>query len=41
MDRCVDRNAKRALKCRNLRRLAEDRNVWRRRIEETKAKVGL
>ena len=37
----VDRDSKRTLKCRNCRRLTEDRDVWRRRIEEVKAKVGL
>jgi hypothetical protein len=29
------------LKYRNWRRSEEDRDVWRRRIEETKAQVGL
>ena len=37
----VDRDAKRMLKCRNWRRSAEDRDAWRRRIEEAKARVGL
>jgi hypothetical protein len=29
------------LKCKEHRRSAEDRDAWRRRIEETKAQVGL
>lgn len=37
----LDRDGKRALKCRNGRRLAEDRDAWRWRIEEAKAQVGL
>jgi len=37
----VDRDAKRMLKCRNWRRLAEDRDAWRRRIEGAKAQFGL
>jgi len=37
----VDRDAKRMLKCRNWRRLAENRDAWRRRIEGTKAQFGL
>ena len=37
----ADTNAKRVLKCKNWRRSAEDRDVWRRRIEEAKAQVGL
>jgi hypothetical protein len=30
----MDRDVKRMLKCRNWRRSAEDKDVWRRRIEE-------
>jgi hypothetical protein len=37
----VDMDAKRMLKCKNWRRLAEDRVVWRWRIEEAKAQVRL
>jgi hypothetical protein len=37
----MDRDAMRMLKCRNWRRLAEDRDAWRQRIEEAKAQVGL
>jgi hypothetical protein len=36
----VYRDAKRMLKCRNWRRLAEDKGSWSRRIGETKAQVG-
>jgi len=36
----LDREAKRMQKCRNWRS-AEDRDVWRWRIEEAKAQVGL
>jgi len=37
----VVRDVKRMLKCRNWRRLAEDRDAWRRRTEEAKAQVEL
>jgi hypothetical protein len=37
----VDRAAKRLLKCKNRRRLAEDGDVWRRRIEESRAQIWL
>ena len=37
----VDRDAKRMLKYRNWRRLAEDRGAWRRRIEGAMAQFGL
>jgi hypothetical protein len=40
----LDRNAEIMLKCKNWRRSAEDRDLWRRRrrrIEEAKAQVGL
>jgi len=37
----VDRDAKRMLKCRKWRRMAEDRDAWRQRIEQVKAQVGL
>jgi len=37
----VDRDAKVVLKCRNWRRSAEDRVAWRRRMDKTKAQVGL
>jgi len=40
-DGAADKDAKRMLKYRNWRRLAEDRDAWRRRIEEAKAQVGL
>jgi len=36
----VDRDAKRMLKCRNWRRLAEDRDACRRRIKGAKAQFG-
>jgi len=36
----VDRDAKGMLKCRNWRRLAEDGDAWRRRIEGAKAQFG-
>jgi hypothetical protein len=37
----VENDAKNVLKCKNWRRLGEDRDAWRRRIEEAKAQVGL
>jgi hypothetical protein len=37
----VDEDAKSMLKCKNWRRSVEDRDAWRRRIEEAKAQVGL
>jgi hypothetical protein len=37
----MDSDAKRMLKCGNWRRSTEDRDIWRRRIEEAKAQVGL
>jgi len=37
----VDRDAKRMLKWRNWRRLADDRGDWRWRNKEAKAQVGL
>ena len=37
----VDKDAKNMLKCKNWRRLAENRDAWRRRIEEAQAQVGL
>jgi hypothetical protein len=37
----VGRNAKRTLKRKNCRRSAEDSDFWRRRIEETRALLGL
>jgi hypothetical protein len=37
----VDRDAKSMLKWRKWRRSAEDRNSWRRRIEEAKAQFGV
>jgi hypothetical protein len=37
----VDRDVKRTLKYKNWRRSAEDRDAWRRRIEEAKAQVVL
>jgi hypothetical protein len=37
----VDRNIKRILKGRNWRKLAEDRDTWRRRTEEDKAQDEL
>ena len=37
----VDRDGKRMLKWRKWRRLAEDRDAWRKRSEEAKAQVGL
>ena len=37
----VDRDAKRMLKCKDWRRLAEDIDAWRWRIEEAKAQGGL
>jgi len=37
----VDRDVKRTLIYRKWRRSAEDRDAWRRRIEEAKAQVGL
>jgi len=39
--KCRDRDARRKLRCRNWRRSAEDREAWRRRIEEVKAQVWL
>jgi hypothetical protein len=35
------RDAKSMSKCNNWRRLAEDRDAWRRRIEEDKAQIRL
>jgi hypothetical protein len=37
----VDEDGKSILKCKNCRRSAEDRDAWRRRIQEAKAQVGL
>jgi hypothetical protein len=37
----VDRDSKRVFKCKNWRKSAEDRDAWMKRIEETKAQVGL
>jgi len=37
----VDRDAKRMLKCRIWRRLAEERDACRQRIEGAKAQVGV
>jgi hypothetical protein len=37
----VDRDAKRMLKFRNWRRMAEDRHNWRWGIEDAKTQVGL
>ena len=37
----VDRDAKRMLKWRNWRRLADDRDAWRQWNKETKDQVGL
>ena len=37
----VDKAAKTMLKCKNSRRLTEDRDDWRRRIGEAKAQVWL
>ena len=37
----VDRDAKRMLKWRNWRRLADDRDAWRQRNKEARAQVGL
>jgi hypothetical protein len=37
----ADKDAKSMLKCKNWTKLAEDRDDWRRRIEEAKAQVGL
>jgi hypothetical protein len=38
----VGRDAERIVKCRNWKRLAADgRDAWRRKIEKTKAQVGL
>jgi hypothetical protein len=41
MARCSGHGCRRILKCRNWRRSAEDRDAWRRRIEEAKAQVVL
>lgn len=35
-----DRNARRMLKCKNWRSSAEGREVWRRRIEDVRSKMG-
>jgi hypothetical protein len=35
----VDRHAKRMLKCKNWEQSAEDRGVWRRRIERPRPKL--
>jgi len=40
-DGAAYRDVKGMLKYRNWRRMAEDRDAWRRRIEEAKAQVGL
>jgi hypothetical protein len=37
----VDEDATRILKCKNWRRSVEDRDFWRQRTEEAKAKIGL
>jgi hypothetical protein len=37
----VDRDAKMMLKFRNWRRSAENRVAWRRKMDKTKAQVGL
>jgi hypothetical protein len=37
----VDRDAKRMLKWRSWRRLADDRDTWRQQNKEAKAQVGL
>ena len=37
----VYRDAKMMLKCKNWRRSAENRDVWRRIIEEAKVQIGL
>jgi len=37
----VDRDVKRMLKYRNWRKLAEDRDTWRRRTEKAKAQDEL
>jgi hypothetical protein len=37
----VDKDANSMLECKDWRRSAEDRNDWRRRIEEDEAQVGL
>ena len=37
----MDRNATRMSKCKNWRKLAEDRDVSRQRTEKTKVQVGL
>ena len=37
----IENDAKSLLKCKIWRRLAGDRDAWRRRIEEAKAQVGL
>jgi hypothetical protein len=37
----VDKNAYRMLKCKNWRKLAKDKAVWKERIDKAKAQVGL
>jgi len=38
----MDRDAERILKCRNWKRpVVDGRDAWRRKIEETRAQVGL
>jgi hypothetical protein len=37
----VDMDDKKMLKCKNWRRLAKDRDVWRQSTEGAKAQVGL
>ena len=37
----MDRNAYRMLKCKNWRKLAKDKAVWKERIDKAKAQVGL
>ena len=39
--KCRDRDAERRLRCRNWRRSAEDREAWKRRIEEARAQDWL
>jgi hypothetical protein len=37
----VDKNVKSTSKCKIWRKLADDRDAWRRKIEEAKAQAGL
>jgi hypothetical protein len=39
--KCRDKDAKRMLRCRNWRRSAEDREVWKRRLEDARAQDWL